>query len=341
MQSKLNAYFTITTIHDTKHKKCFIYDPQNRRAFYDYSPDKTDIFVTEKLKYKLYYRPLTTTAAAEDPFHSSLPPITTSASVSLLKSNLQKGVRRCNVEISILTSLALLQKDPIEFLRRLPIIYVEDVCVMEHFPIPVWLMMADKEYKINNYDIVLLLAIVHDLCLCMQYREHKNTAGDYYENESELEHNNCLLALFCRSKYGGMKGDMNMLKNAVHEYLENPHYIVKDTWGVFGDAIRIVNNNMDKELYILPEAIDFHPFPTMVTFLQKKTGCTEQEIKEAIWNAESRVNYRKPHAYKDTNNACWNMITPYLDDARYNALRMQYVGGTSKGSIPKMIFTKK
>ena len=48
-------------------------------------------------------------------------------SISLLKSNLQKAIRRGNVDVALKSAKLLLHKSPNDFWRRLPIIIAEDV----------------------------------------------------------------------------------------------------------------------------------------------------------------------------------------------------------------------
>ena len=80
----------------------------------------------------------------------------------LIKSNLQKAVRRCDNQIAIQSALVLIQMAPMELLRRLPIIYIEDVCLMDSYSIVVWLMMADKDYSaLKKRDIDIILNIVN------------------------------------------------------------------------------------------------------------------------------------------------------------------------------------
>jgi hypothetical protein len=108
------------------------------KHFFENNPLDNDILLTTKLNIKLYYR-------SPKKIKSFLvPKIETKYNVPLLKSNLQKAIRRCQTQIAINSALAIIQKVPIELLRRLPIIYIEDVCLMDSYSIPVWLMMAEK-----------------------------------------------------------------------------------------------------------------------------------------------------------------------------------------------------
>lgn len=67
---------------------------------------------------------------------------------------------------------------------------------------------------------------------------------------------------------------------------------------------------------ILPEAIDFHCFPEIITLIQKKTKLPFSLIKEYIWNCHSGYNKRKQFTIdavnKYTSNYEWKIIEPLL-----------------------------
>jgi len=254
MQAKLDKFFTAKIQHK-KNKKCFIYDPDNYKAFFQDEPEHYDNYLTTKIGVKLYYRK-----------HSSIkniliPKIKSNASISLLKSNLQKAVRRCHTEIAIKSAIAIIQKQPIELLRRLPIIYIEDVCLMDSFSIVVWLMMAEKEHTLDNNDIDILLHIVKSLCETYTYYDNSND----HTKDFELTHKNLLgfknsdaiLSIYYRSLYGGMNGDMTMLRNSVYYYSDDFIDIKKTVY----NSINYIE--FDNNLAIIPEAIDFHPYPPL------------------------------------------------------------------------------
>lgn len=214
MQKKIENFFTVKIHHSKTIKKCFIYDPSVPQATFAYEPQDTDRFLSTESGIKLYYRPST-----KESDHSF--PIMNECDAPLLISNLQKAVRRRDAPIAIQSTLALIQQHSTKLLRRLPIIYVEDVTVMDSFPIIIWWMMAEKEYQLTDTDVDHLLNMVW--CLATQ--------ATYYENDRETErtpetheqlqgHPNAdvLLSLYYRSLYGGMKGDMMMIVNAIHDF---------------------------------------------------------------------------------------------------------------------------
>ena len=164
MQTNLHSFFNIKTVYNEKHKRCFVYDPTTYKAFFAVKPDDAvDRFICTKIGVKLYVRGLSevTFGASKE---VTLPTIHTTCDIPLLKSNIQKAIRRGNASVAVSTALAILQKDPIQLLRRLSIIYVEDVCMMDSFPIVIWLMMTDSNYKMTSCDICIILQIVYSLC---------------------------------------------------------------------------------------------------------------------------------------------------------------------------------
>lgn len=94
MQKKLDSFFKIVPKYDEHNKKVFIYDPANRRAYFTTKPEPTDKFVVHKSGIKLFHRPHSLSA-------TSIPVIRCRYSVPLVKSNLQKAVRRCNTQIAV------------------------------------------------------------------------------------------------------------------------------------------------------------------------------------------------------------------------------------------------
>jgi hypothetical protein len=317
-QKKLDSFFKITINHNERNKKCFIYDPENYKAFFATKPLNTDTFIANKSGIKLYYRYMKPKdikfPSFEGESHYGIP---------LLKSNLQKAVRRCDNQIAIQTSLAILQKEPMELLRRLPIIYIEDVCLMDSYSIPVWLMMADKDYTITTTDIDIILNIVNSLCNCKDYFDFRGNDNVYnfsHESLQDYENYNDLLSIYYRSEYGGMKGDIQMLKTSIDYYINNPSKIQKTLY----DCIDY--NKIDTQIEILVEAIDFHPFPQMLNILSRITKLDKQIIKECIWFVESGYNIRKPltiessKLYEERND--WRKIECHLDDVRSDIINM-------------------
>jgi hypothetical protein len=118
-----------------------------------------------------------------------------------------------------------------------------------------------------------------------------------------------LLSLHYRTMYGGMKGDMIMLKNAIEYYKTEQVY-----------SIITPHIDLPQEVELLMEAIDFHPLPPLLSALHKKTGLEKSLIKEMIWYAESGVNVRKQETldqseeYQEKEE--WGLISNHIDTIR-------------------------
>jgi hypothetical protein len=315
-QLKLESFFKIVTNHNKTNKTCFIYDPQQQRAFFTTKPFDTDVFVFVKCKVKLYYRrPILI-------YPIVFPIMERKYESPMLKSNLQKAVRRKEIGVAISTSLAMLQQYPLDFLRRLVIIGIEDVCLMNSYSIPVWLMMAANDYTINCADIHILLQIVGSMCQCdcvfdIDSQDLTNELAFTHEELQNQTEFNALLSLYYRSEYGGMKGDMQLLKTAIDYYSKNPSEIQTT---IFPVEYSVEDTNIS----ILPETIDFHPFPFMLTVISKITKLETDEIRQLIWTTESCVNKRKhctiekSECFKEKKE--WKKIKGCLEDLRTEIL---------------------
>jgi len=301
MSSNLHQYFQISNVQSG-----FIYDPDNRVAFFG-TTDPSDVFITKKLNTSLFYRASADTSRWTPP----APPPPTKYTPELLKSNLQKAIRRKHTDIAVSTLAAMLALSQVDVFRRLPIIYVEDVCLMSSFPIVVWLMMADKEYTLKRVDVFILLNIVVSLCETDRVFVDSDTMPEY-TGKPESCANAAVRALYYRAKYGGMKGDMAMLRRAIQYYHSNPGEIVETKWAV---SVRIRH-----VVEILPESIDFHPFPKMLWEISKQTRLSQDLIKKTIWFAQSGVNVRKPETNESSvvaqESAAWSKIHAALTEYR-------------------------
>jgi hypothetical protein len=305
MQSKLSSFFSVKIDYNEKHKKCFIYDPSQLRAYFTSKPEEGDTFIIKRSGINLYLRYSLKIMYEFPTFESCYIP--------LLKSNLQKAIRRGLVNIAVTTALALLQREPIELLRRLAIIFIEDVCLMDSYPIIVWLMIADKDYTLTSYDIDIVLRIIKSLCECKEYFSYDFDCKMVFTHDllENIECHNELLALYYRSLYGGMKGDIEMLCCAIKYYINNPTKIIKTVFNVIDCPF---------ELEILDEAIDYHPFPLMINMLCKKTTLDIKTIKELIWSVESGYNIRKSITKTASNLSRatdeWKLIETHLAGIR-------------------------
>lgn len=89
--------------------------------------------------------------------------------LSILKSALQKCVRRRLSQPAVRVAVALLRKtrSPFELLRRLSIIVLEDAALHPQFPTLVWLLAASSKGYISSFeDVRMIVTVVHEVAAC-------------------------------------------------------------------------------------------------------------------------------------------------------------------------------
>ena len=231
---------------------------------------------------------------------------------SLLKSQIQKCVRRGEHCKAVRSSFHLMRLDFIAFCRRFPIICIEDSSMHLNLNVVYWFMMYGTTSILTKCHIRYILGLV------VLVAKSKYTDGDYSDintdkfnfraewiNTSDIPDSNkrnILFGILTRISYGGMKGDMSLLKrtyltfktkfinNDIDQYLLEKHQSIKIT--------RYLS------LYdILPEAVDFHCYPKILEKLNKlHPEIDTAAIKKLIWNNSSSINIRYGNYNKYNEN---------------------------------------
>jgi len=213
----------------------------------------------------------------------------------ILKSNLQKCIRRSKVDQALKTANLMLLIDPNELLRRLAIIYIEDVMLDNYYSYIVWYMAAiSKGYNINNTDKILILNIVKYLAEASNKEKidviPNFNLSEYFNNfDKKLYHNNFnyIWCLILRKKYGGMKCDMNLINGCLKLYKLKK--IKKANKDIFKDISANLNFSIKD---ILPCSIDFH-CTSIIKYLLKKYKLNYDEnydiYKKCVWYNRSSI----------------------------------------------------
>lgn len=156
-------------------------------------------------------------------------------SIPVLKSILQKSIRRRRPLPSVKVAMELADKGLGELLRRLPIIGIEDSTLHHDFPFLVWLMVAQsKQFHPTRAMMTRLFRAVFEIASC-PWQDNLNTMANDSEADPEdisltamrqslfedkMEGNNLsqldcdlmLRSVLLRHKYGGMSCDLRMLQ---------------------------------------------------------------------------------------------------------------------------------
>lgn len=222
-----------------------------------------------------------------------------------LLSHLQKSIRRMKTELSIKTAKHLIDLDIHSFIRRLPIIMLEDVTIHESFSIIVWLMIAisKKNFKIKNVMVQWLLGVVYYLSLC-DIKTNYEKVNNIREYTNDNPNYTLLQSLNIRIAYGGMKGDMDMIRYFIN------HIISKDIQINDGKIpmIKLDIKKLQKNEWIY-QANDFHCNRYILKLINKYyPEYNENYLKELLWNCSSSKNNRVEFKINKTYINDWEKI---------------------------------
>lgn len=221
---------------------------------------------------------------------------------SLLKSNLQKQIRRQDIK-AIATCELMLEMNDFETLRRLCIIAAEDVEITEETSVISWLMAAtSKNYSLSNDDKQFVFQYVRQLVLCSTWKEVDHSKRIFsLENimESNFTQKGILAGIYLRSCYGGLSGDIPMYINACYHSFCNGLKSFPSS----------VNIEIKTTFDFHAAAIDFHIYPELCNRISKDTNINSDEIKRLIWICSSRINTRKNYIIGEEDAKLWALIS--------------------------------
>ena len=283
---------------------------------------ETDMLVCTRGKVSAYWR-------GEESETSELlkpRPINHKFSSPLLTSHLQKAVRVGNTTAALETTMSLLYSDPLKLLRRLPIIMVEDANVVPGTSVIMWLVLTNGTRPIYENDAALVLGYVQSLCetrTAMDVRgigRHPLISRDLILRLG-TPYAGDLASLLLRREYGGMKGDMWRLSNAVYSFSLSGR----------GRSMPLRLNPYDVGFLdgngpnFLMAGIDYHPFPRLLNEVADgEPSLTKAEVKKYVWIVESGPNFRKPSSLKRMHchslHPVWELIQPHLHRFRETVL---------------------
>lgn len=233
--------------------------------------------------------------------------------IPFIKSHLQKCVRRNLIQKGIDTAYTLISLDYNEFMRRLPIIILEDSMLIESFPVIIWLMVVSSDYKIEyEYQLKWILSQIYlviespikDYRSKLDYNLFENIININQLNEKQLS---IIYSIELRKSFGGMKGDMQMLgyfqkkwldrfKKKKDIYIENQYLDI--------NYENILFENIEKS------AIDFHCFPNILKKMgEKYKNIPKNDLKKLIWIKSAGINL-KNEIDEEINNS--------IDNIEYN-----------------------
>ena len=264
---------------------------------------------------------------------------TCGVSISLLKSNLQKAIRKNNKDVALKSAKALMNEDVIQFCRRFPIIILEDVILHPYLKevIDILAKVSKKDGKLDKDDKDFLLGVVADAAT-FQWRENLineeewvnvNKESDEAEewikdNAEEInklpdEELGLIRSIRYRAKMGGMTGDMRVLQRYSNlwafRFIKNKkrwsYKTLKAGWTF--NKIKYSDVEKIKRTDVLLEAVDFHCSPLLNILLKKDSVKSLSEkyypdrevnsvIKGIIWRLRSGVSKKREIKSKEVRD---------------------------------------
>lgn len=236
---------------------------------------------------------------------------------SLLKSNLQKAIRRNKKDIALNTALYMIDNNMIvDLLRRLTIITFEDVTLDRYYPTIIWyyiiLSKSSLNYQLTNRDVEFIYSYVGLLCDIDRTIAIDDGISDTLPPMEDIVTNTYCASLFLRIQFGGFAGEIKLMNRIMNSILNNK-IIIEER------KINILSIQFDKCVKfpcIMDCAIDFHCYPKILDFVLGKIDSknsnhefSRDKIKYYIWTYDSSLNYRSKNNKKRENEIkIWNTI---------------------------------
>lgn len=203
--------------------------------------------------------------------------------IHILKSNLQKCVRRADRIRGLVTGWQLLCQDSSEMLRRLPIIIAEDALIqLDLFIQLIWLMAAtSKGYRLTWMDAAIVMAALSN---ALNTRERVAIYAEVDETVlfTVICKNPLAFALLVRAEFGGMKHDCDFLRRLAMRATKNDLPIDLE---ITPDWIEFDIPSLEPSEHILLEAIDQHCCPWIFSEITTINS-------QALWWCRSSINVR-------------------------------------------------
>ena len=213
-------------------------------------------------------------------------PATQTWYVPLLQSAIQKTMRRGLIQPCMSITRQLLRQDPTTCLRRLPIILLEDSMIhKESFCTLVWLMCAhSKGYVLTQDDEQFVMDCTMTSLLATMRYDRSIVPLESLTDVSDVQK-----AILVRVLYGGMKGDCQWMTHMAHRTSPVLRFLPDIQRAPVPQEFDEFSFNSD----IIPQAIDFHCYPQLLSYLKTEKGLSIPMLKQLIWTYWSSINVRE------------------------------------------------
>lgn len=242
--------------------------------------------------------------------------------IPLLKSLLQKCIRRQIYDTSLKSAKQIAIIDPDVLVRRISVIMLEDVCYYQYHSVLTWLISAiSKGYQIKIYQVNWIMGLIDHMChnkkkTYIQSFKPTMTCQQLIKrvNNMKLSSNciNSIYSLIFRHSYGGLRGDCNMFMYYADQLMKHNIF---DTEPIEIKPIPFEDiKTLDKNDIIL-NCVDFHCYPNLLKIVNKKfPQYDELLIKKVIWDCNSSYNVRYSNPTTHDIQLIWDAIQPTVTE---------------------------
>lgn len=235
----------------------------------------------------------------------------------LLQSNLQKAVRLGAVPAACASATQLLvQGDAATLLRRLPIIAVEDAWPLPCAATLTWLMCAlAKGMVLTAEDRSFVLGATAQLAQCRDSWRAIIPQSMPEHDSATIPGTDTAKTLLWRQAFGGMKGDMAMLRrcawwaNSAADILP-PSWCAVEPKGAKDQRLQLrAPSQFRVGATTLLSAVDMHCSSVLACVAAAHPHVTDADASDAIWHNSSKTNFRVKDPPPPDTVAVWQAIS--------------------------------
>ena len=223
--------------------------------------------------------------------------------LKMLKSNLQKAVRRCETDVAINTAHTIMCLSPVELAQRLGIIWIEDACLTRDYPVLVWIMAALTKGCVFTAGMAQLLLIFTHHIASLPYRDvcgHREKpilVRKVTETTLDPEWKSILYSLLFRRGYQSLAGDKLMIDQCIADWLDR----MSSNRVLASAAMGEQKYSATKQSILgrkqwIDAAIDQHCSGVCA---QTARSCkvNEADVRAVVWKYSSRLTNKIPTAF--------------------------------------------
>jgi len=235
----------------------------------------------------------------------------------LLNRYSKKQIRRGITEGALKTAVYLIEQDFVQFIRRLPIIVIEDTILHPELDklTDILIRGSRKDYQYPEEDLTFLLKIVRDITdvrVRDSNESSRRNASKTIQQSSLSDKASALIrSMKIRAAYGGTWDDKGMLwKYAdlwADRFLNSEDYWFKKFDEIYPkrEPVDISNIGVIEKSDVISEAIDFHCSSIIDDLANNKEVIRQIDIifrdldqdpknilRELIWHFRSKLNNR-------------------------------------------------